>query len=74
MPLWWGLALVFILFWSQLLRNYCFGAGYIMGLHTGMNMENVPEGKVSILGDHSICHSEQKSVCVHVSYFEWFPR
>ncbi|KAJ4445532.1 hypothetical protein ANN_12212 [Periplaneta americana] len=39
MPLWWGLVLVFILFWCQLLRNYCFGAGYVMGLHTAIRVQ-----------------------------------
>ncbi|XP_033609843.1 multidrug resistance-associated protein 5 isoform X2 [Cryptotermes secundus] len=38
-PLWWGLTLVFILFWCQLLRNYCFGAGYVMGLHTAIRVQ-----------------------------------
>ncbi|PSN51489.1 Multidrug resistance-associated protein 5 [Blattella germanica] len=38
-PLWWGLVLVFILFWCQLLRNYCFGAGYVMGLHTATRVQ-----------------------------------
>lgn len=39
LPLWWGLVLVFILFWNQLLRNYCFGAGYVMGLHTAIRVQ-----------------------------------
>jgi hypothetical protein len=30
-------------------------------------MQSVPGGKVNILGDHSICHSEQKSVYVQCS-------
>jgi hypothetical protein len=34
----------------------------------------VPGGKVSILGGHSIVHSKQKSVYVHMSHSEWFPR
>jgi hypothetical protein len=46
----------------------------VMGLHTGMNIQDVPGGKVSILGDHRISHSEQKSVSVRVSYSEWFPK
>jgi hypothetical protein len=33
-----------------------------------------PGEKINILGDHSICHSKQKSVYVHVSCSEWFPR
>jgi hypothetical protein len=38
------------------------------------NIENVPGGKVNILGDHSIGHAKQKSVYVHVSYSERFAR
>ncbi|KAJ9585510.1 hypothetical protein L9F63_002711, partial [Diploptera punctata] len=38
-PLWWGLMLVFLLFWCQLLRNYCFGAGYVMGLQTAIRVQ-----------------------------------
>jgi hypothetical protein len=37
-------------------------------------MQGVPGGKVNILGGHSIGHSKQKSVYVHVSYSERFPR
>jgi hypothetical protein len=37
-------------------------------------IQGVPGGKVSILGGHSIGHSNQKSVYVHVSYSERFPR
>jgi hypothetical protein len=37
-------------------------------------MEGVTGGKVSILGGHSIGHSKQKNVYVHVSYSERFPR
>jgi hypothetical protein len=33
-----------------------------------------PRGKVNILGGHSIGHSKQKSVYVHVSHSERFPR
>jgi hypothetical protein len=36
--------------------------------------QNVPEGKVNILGGHSIGHSKQKIVYVHVPYSEQFPR
>lgn len=39
LPLWWGIVLVIFLFWSQLLRNYCFGAGYVMGLHTAIRVQ-----------------------------------
>jgi hypothetical protein len=31
---------------------------------------SVPGGKVNILGGHSISHSKQKSVCVHLSHSE----
>jgi hypothetical protein len=37
-------------------------------------IQGVPGGKVTILGGHSIGHSKQKSVYVHVSYSERFPR
>jgi hypothetical protein len=37
-------------------------------------MEGVTEGKVSILGGHSIGHSKGISVYVHVTYSERFPR
>jgi hypothetical protein len=37
-------------------------------------MQDVPEGKVSVLGGHSIGHSKQKIVYVHVSYSERFPK
>jgi hypothetical protein len=37
-------------------------------------MQGVPGGKVNILGGHSIGYSKQKSVYVHVSYSERFPR
>jgi hypothetical protein len=33
-------------------------------------IENIPGGKVNILGGHSIGHSKQKSVNVHVSFSE----
>jgi hypothetical protein len=33
-----------------------------------MQIQGVPGGKVNILGGPSICHSEHKSVGVHVSY------
>lgn len=36
--------------------------------------QDVPEGKVSILGVHSICHSKHKNVYMHVSYSKQFPR
>jgi hypothetical protein len=36
-------------------------------------IQSVLGGKVNILGDHSVGHSEQKIVYVHVSYSERFP-
>jgi hypothetical protein len=36
--------------------------------------QNAPGGKVNVLGGHSIGHSKQKSVNVHVPYSERFPR
>jgi hypothetical protein len=35
-------------------------------------MQDGPEGKVNVLEGHSIGHSKQKSVYVHVSYSELF--
>jgi hypothetical protein len=40
----------------------------------GNYIENVPGGKVNILGGHSIGHSKQKTSYEHVSYSERFPR
>jgi hypothetical protein len=37
-------------------------------------IQSVPGGKANILGCHSIGHSKQRSVYVHVSYSERFPR
>jgi hypothetical protein len=37
-------------------------------------IKDVPGRKVNILGGHSIGHSKQKGVYVHVSYSERFPR
>ena len=37
-------------------------------------IQGVPWGNVNILGGHTIGHSEQKTVYVHVSYSERFPR
>lgn len=39
LPLSWGLTLVVMLFATQLLRNYCFGAAYVMGLHTAIRIQ-----------------------------------
>jgi hypothetical protein len=38
------------------------------------DIQDVPGGKVNILGGHSIGHSKQKSVYVHVFYSVRFPR
>ncbi|XP_046390511.1 ATP-binding cassette sub-family C member 5-like [Ischnura elegans] len=38
-PLEWGFSLVGILFMCQLLRNYCFGGSYVLGLHTGVRVQ-----------------------------------
>jgi hypothetical protein len=35
-----------------------------------MRIQSVPGGKVNILGGHSIGHSRQKHIYVHVSYSE----
>jgi hypothetical protein len=43
-------------------------------LHPSPNIQDVPGGKVNILGGRSIGYSEQKIVYVHVSYSERFPR
>jgi hypothetical protein len=37
-------------------------------------IQNVPGGNVIILGGHIMGHSKQKSLFVHVSYSERFPR
>jgi hypothetical protein len=39
-----------------------------------LNIEDVPGGKVNILGGHSIGHSKEKILYVHVSYSERFLR
>jgi hypothetical protein len=40
----------------------------------GYDIQDIPGGKVGILGGHSIGHSKQNIVHVHVSYSELFPR
>jgi hypothetical protein len=47
---------------------------YVTTLSLHQTIQNAPAGKVNILGGHSIGHSKQKSVYVHVSYSELFPR
>jgi len=37
-------------------------------------IQGVPEGKVNILGGHSIGHSKEKYLFEHVSHSERFPR
>jgi hypothetical protein len=57
-------------FWSYGLR---FGRE-ANNLTSENSIQNVPGGKVNILGGHSIGHYKQKNVYVHVSYSERFPR
>jgi hypothetical protein len=38
------------------------------------DIQDIPGGKVNILGGHSIGHSQQKIVYVHASYSERFSR
>jgi hypothetical protein len=45
--------------------NYCCKA---------FNIQSVPGGKVKYLGSRSIGHSKQKSVYVHISCSERFPK
>jgi hypothetical protein len=37
-------------------------------------IQSVPGGKITIMGGHSIGHSKQNSLYVHVSYSERFQR
>jgi hypothetical protein len=37
------------------------------------NIQDIPGGKVDILGGHNIGHSKEKSLYEHVSYSERFP-
>jgi hypothetical protein len=39
-----------------------------------LSIQNVPRGKVSILGGHTVGHSKQKIIYVRVSYSEQFLR
>jgi len=41
---------------------------------SGSYIQDVPGGKVNILGGHSIGHSKQRYLYEHVSYSERFPR
>jgi hypothetical protein len=42
--------------------------------HGDDSIQNVPGWKINIQGGHSIGHFKQKSMYVHVSYSERFPR
>jgi hypothetical protein len=55
---------------SKLERRSTYYFAFFISVHS------VPGGKVNILGGHSIGHSKQKrkSIYVHVSYSERFPR
>jgi hypothetical protein len=39
-----------------------------------LSLQSIQGGKANILGGYSIGYSKQKSVYVHVSYSERFPR
>jgi hypothetical protein len=55
--------------------NYCSGYQIKVGLNSASEVyTGALGGKVNILGGHSIGHSKQKSVYVHVSYSEMFAR
>jgi hypothetical protein len=45
-----------------------------VSVRNSINIQGVPGGKVNILGGHSIGHSKQESMYVHVFYSERFPR
>jgi hypothetical protein len=45
-----------------------------MGMRHNISIQSVPGGKINILGGYSMDYSKQKSVYVHVSYFERFPK
>jgi hypothetical protein len=47
----------------QIISNSLIGSPFAI-------IQSVPRGKVSILGGHSMGHSKQRSVYVHVSYSE----
>jgi hypothetical protein len=47
---------------------------FLYGYQFILIIQGVPGGKVSILGGHSIGHSKQTNVYVHVSYSERLPR
>jgi hypothetical protein len=50
---------------------HCFEAGYVRTQSISrLYIRDVPGGNINILGSHSIGHSKQKKVCVHVSNSE----
>jgi hypothetical protein len=53
--------------------TWCLNTGE-MFIFFYMFIQDVPGGKVSILLGHSIGHSKQNNVYVHVSCSEQFPR
>jgi hypothetical protein len=55
------------------IRNLCGCLSKYRNPHPTL-VYSVPGGKVNILAGHGIRHSKQKSVYVHVSYSERFPR
>jgi hypothetical protein len=54
------------------ISSYC--SPHALFVHLSSAIRNVPGGKVRILGGHSIGHSKQESVYVHVSCSGRFPR
>jgi hypothetical protein len=67
---WWD----YIHSWSDGLLNLLFFGRLLYEAFSIETIQNVPGGKISILGGHSIGHSKQKTVHVHMSYSERFPR
>jgi hypothetical protein len=53
---------------------FCRPVLYFLTIHSRITIQSVLGGKVNILGGHSIGHSKQKIVYIHVSYSERFPR
>jgi hypothetical protein len=66
--------LVFVSLAVFLLISYFSFTVYLIAISIARTIQSVPGGKLNILGGHSIGHSKQKSVYVHVSYSERFPR
>jgi hypothetical protein len=59
---------------AKLMGKVCLTKNIQFILYFQFNIESVPGRKVSILGGHSIGHSKQKSIYVHVFYSERCPR